>query len=252
LVRRDAMFGMMKVTLAFLVALSLSAVTPAHAQAEPVHVGFAEVGLGWGYAMSNAQFLEVNNGTLLAPPHASGLMFDVAAGYKITHGIFVIGDFQHASATSIQGSSGNGNTAQYSSAYNSITAGVRTALAVGPGELYADFALGIALPFETHSDGTFGMGGMGTTQTTSGYNTGLGGRAEMGYHYALNDRMYLGAGLRLEAFSTDNVGRTRVRTDQNGQTSTETYTTDPNGQGPSASALSVQDIRLRLAFGYRF
>jgi hypothetical protein len=242
-----------KMTIAVSVSLSLAATTAAHAQPAPVHKGFVEVGLGWGYAMSNAQFLEVNNGTLLEPPHASGLALDAGIGYQLVPGLSVIGDFQHASATSIQGSNGNGNTTQYSSSYNSITAGVRTAVTLGPGELYADFALGLALPFETHSDGTFGgMGGMGTVHTTTGYNTGLGGRAEMGYHYAINDRMYVGAGLRLEAFSTDNVGRTRTRTDQTGQTMVDTFTTDPNAQGPGASALSVQDFRLRLSFGYRF
>ena len=244
----------MKLTLVVLAMLCVAGTTGAHAQPAPVHKGFAEVGLGWGYAMSNAQFLEVNNGTLLAPPHANGPEIGVAGGYELVPGISIIGDFQHASATSIQGSGGNGSTAQYSSSYNSLTFGVRAAHPAGPGELYADFALGIALPFDTHTDGTFGGGGGGggTAHTTIGYNTGLGGRGEMGYHYAINDRMYLGAGLRLEAFSTDNVGRTRVRVDQNGQSQTDTYTTDPNAQGPTPSALSLQDLRLRISFGYRF
>jgi hypothetical protein len=244
----------MKLTITVFVSLSLAATTLVHAQPTHVNKGFVEAGLGWGGAMSNAQFLEVNNGTLLAPPHASGFMLAAAVGYQLAPGLYLIGDLQHAGATSILGTNDNGNTLQSSFAYNSITAGVRTAVGVGPGELYADFALGIALPFETHSDGTFTMGGMGggAQHVTIGYNAGLGGRGELGYHYPLNDRMYLGAGLRLEAFSTDNVGRTRTRTDQNGQTTVETYTTDPNAQGPGASAASVQDFRLRIAFGYRF
>lgn len=242
----------MKVTTLF-VSLLLAMTTLAHAQPAPVHKGFVEGALGWGYAMSNSQFLEVNNGTQLDPPHASGFSLGVAGGYQLVPGLSIIGDFQHGGTSSIQGSNGNGNTTQYSSSYNSLTAGVRSAIAVGPGELYADFALGFALPFDTHADGTFnGMGGGGALHTTTGYNTGLGGRGEMGYHYAINDRMYLGAGLRLEAFSTDNVGRTRTRVDQNGQSQVDTFTTDPNAQGPSASALSVQDLRLRVAFGYRF
>ncbi len=244
----------MKVNLVVLAVLGTAA-TGAHAQPAAVPKGFVEVGLGWGYAMSNAQFLEVNNGTLLAPPHASGLELDVGGGYQLVPGISIIGDFQHASATSIQGSGGNGSTAQYSTSYNSLTVGVRAAHPVGPGELYADFALGMAFPFDTHADGTFGGGGMGgggTAHVTIGYNTGFGARGEMGYHYAINDRLYVGAGLRLEAFSTDNVGRTRVRVDQNGQTETETYSTDPNAQGPTPSALSLQDLRLRLSVGYRF
>jgi hypothetical protein len=231
---------------------SLAATTLASAQPAPARKAFAEVGVGWGYAMSNAQFLEVNNGTALSAPHASGFLLDAGAGFQLVPGLYVIGDFQHANASSIQGSNGNGGSTQYSSSYNSISAGLRTALALGPGELYADFALGLALPFDTHSDGTFGMGGMGTQHVTVGYNTGLGGRAEMGYHYTINERMYVGAGLRLEAFSTDNVGRTRTRTDQNGQTTVDTFTTDPNAQGPSPSALSVQDFRLRVSLGYRF
>ncbi|MBV8760034.1 MAG: outer membrane beta-barrel protein [Deltaproteobacteria bacterium] len=242
----------MKVTL---VMFALATTTAAYAEPAPVHKGFVEGGAGWGYAMSNVQFLEVNNGTLLAPPHASGFELDVAGGYELVPGISIIGDLQHASATSIQGSGGNGATVQYSSSYNSLTVGVRTAHAVGSGELYADFAIGAAFPFDTHADGTFGGGGGGgggTAHLTVGYNSGFGGRGEMGYHFTLNDRMYLGAGLRLEAFSTDNVGRTRVRVDQNGQTTTETYTTDPTGQGPTPSALSVQDLRLRISFGYRF
>jgi hypothetical protein len=232
-----------------LLSVTLCWAQHADAQPAPTHKGFVELGLGYGYAMSTSPFIEVNNGTRLEPPHASGLNIDVGGGYQLVPGLSLIGDFQHARATSIEGTNDNGNTSRYSFNYNSLTLGLRAAVVLGPGELYTDFSLGLALPFKTEAEG---MGGGGSVSTTTGYNTGLGGRGEMGYHYAINDQMYAGAGLRLEAFSTDNVGRTRVRTDQNGQTETETYTTDPNAQGPSASALSLQDLRLRLMFGYRF
>lgn len=223
------------------------------AQAVEVRKGFVEAGLGWGYQMSNAQFIETSRGTKLEPLHESGLLLDVAGGYQLTPGLAVIGDLQHARASSIEGVNQDGDRTDYSTSQTGLAAGVRLAVAAGPGEVYSDFSLGVEFPFETHRDRTNANGS--TDHVTVGYNSALGARGEVGYHYGINDRLYIGVGLRLEAFSTDNVGRTRVRVDNNGQTDTTTYTTDPNAQGNNtdpAEALSVQDLRMRISVGFRF
>ncbi|MCX5746281.1 MAG: outer membrane beta-barrel protein [Proteobacteria bacterium] len=226
------------------------------ASAEPAAPGpskvFLEGGLAYGYGMSNAGFLEVDRGARLQGPRSSGAAVDLAGGYALVPNLFVFGDLQYAHASTITGQNRDGDTDEYGVSYTSVSVGLRTAVAIGPGEVYAQMSLGVVLPFETERDQRATNGD--TRTTTIGYNTGLGGRGEMGYHYALNDRMYLAAGLRLQAFATDNVGRERVRKDSpSGNVDREVYSTDPNANNAQqAEALSVQDMRIRLGFGYRF
>lgn len=211
---------------------------------------FVEGGLAYGYAMSNSEFLEVDNGTRLESPGSRGPAIDVAGGYALVPNLFIFGDLQYAHASSITGQDQDGDEEQFSVSYTSFSIGLRTAVPIGPGEVYAQMSLGLVLPFETEQDEQRANGE--SRHTTIGYNSGLGGRGEMGYHFALSDSMYLAAGLRLQAFATDNDGRARVRTEQpSGNVDREVYSRDPDANN-QAEALSVQDLRLRLGFGLRF
>lgn len=233
------------------VALAQPAATPVAAPA-PAHRGFIEGGLAYGYQMSNSQYVEVNNGTLLKGPSSQGVALDLAGGYALVPNVAIMADLQWAHASTRTGQNNDGDTEELSVSFTSLALGLRTTVPVGRGEVYAQLALGIVLPFETELDEN--RGGGETRNTTIGYNSGIGARGEMGYHFALNERMYLGAGLRLQAFATDNVGKQRVRTEQpSGQVERETYSTNPDGNNTrDAEALSLQDVRLRIGFGYRF
>ena len=154
--------------------------------------------------------------------------------------------------STITGQNDNGETQQYTVDYTSLGVGLRTSAPIGPGEVYAQLALGAVFPFETER--VQHMTNNESRTTTIGYNSGLGARGELGYHYQLNHRVYLLGGVRVQAFATDNVGRERVRVDQpSGNVDRETYSTDPNAPNTSrAEALSVQDLRLRIGVGVRF
>lgn len=234
-----------------LCVLALPSVALAQPAAAPAHRGFVEGGLAYGYQMSNSQYVEVNQGTLLQSPRRRGPALDLAGGYSLLPNLAIMGDVQWAHASQRQSQNNDGDTAELTLSFASIAIGVRITVPTGRGEVYAQLGLGISLPFETELDEN--RGGGETRNTTIGYNSGIGARSEMGYHVALNDRMYLAAGLRLQAFATDNVGKQRVRTDQpGGQVERETYSTNPDANNTrDAEALSLQDVSVRIGFGYR-
>ena len=239
-------------------AIVLWAAAPARAQtatappAAPAHKVFLEGSLAYGYGMSNTQFIEVNNGTRLDSPRNGGPAIDLAGGFAFVPNLAIFGDLQYASDSTRTGQNQDGDTEQFSDSYTSLGVGLRATVPLGHGEFYAQMALGMVFPFEIERDQHLANGD--SRVTTVGYNSGLGGRGEMGYHYALNDRMYLAGGVRVQAFATDNVGKERIRKDfPSGQVETDVFTTNPNGNNNrQAEALSVQDMRFRIGFGYRF
>ena len=241
--------GIYSSTLTAVIVMATAAT--ARAPAAPAK-GFVEVGLGYGYGMSTADFLEVDRGTQLDSPHSSGPALDLAGGYGFAQNLAVFADLQWAYASTITGEDDNGETQQYTVDYTSLGVGLRTTAPIGPGEVYAQLALGAVFPFETER--VEHMTNNESRTTTIGYNSGFGARGELGYHYRLNQRIYLLGGLRVQAFATDNVGRERVRVDQpSGNVDRETYSTDPNAPNSSrAEALSVQDLRLRIGVGVHF
>lgn len=248
----------MKPNLAFAFAVATLAVpaaaSTAHAQTAPRPArAFVEGGLGYGWALSTADFVEVDNGTRYHGPSASGVALDLTGGVRVAPGLFVVADVAWGQARTIEGVNQDGDTDRTKVSHVSLSVGARTALPVGPGRLYAQMSLGLVTPFDAVRTQEMANGESRTT--TVGYNTGTGGRAEMGYQVDVASKVYLGAGLRLETFATDNVGRTRVRVDQpSGNTETDTFTTDPDAGNNTrrAQALSLQDVRFRLDVGVRF
>lgn len=227
----------------------------AHAQSpavEPAYKVFVEGGLGYGYGMSNSQFVEINNGTKLDSPASRGPALDVAGGYMFLPNLAVYADVQFASASTITGQNDKGDRESLAISYSSLAVGLRTTVPVGPGEVYAQFALGFVLPFETERDRQQLNGD--SRNIVVGYNSGFGARGEMGYHYNVSDRLYIAGGLRLQGFATDNVGREQVRTDKpSGKVEREVFSTDPNANDTArAEALSVQALGIRIGIGYRF
>lgn len=236
-------------------ALLLWSASPASAQeaaSASASKAFVEGGLGYGYQMSTSDFIEVDRGNSLSSPSSSGPAIDVTGGYTLVPNLHVIGDLQYAYASTVTGQDNGGDEEQYSVSYASLSVGLRSTVPVGSGEVYAQMSLGFVLPFDTERDEQMANGD--SRNTTIGYNSGLGGRGEMGYHHKLNDKMYIAAGLRLQAFATDNTGNERVRTEQpSGNVDKEPYSTDPNANNSrDAEALSLQALRLRFGFGYRF
>jgi Outer membrane protein beta-barrel domain len=243
-----------KLTLSTVIGSSWFALTAAaaHAQSAPVapaHKVFVEGGLGYGYGMSNSQFIEINNGTKLDSPSSRGPALDLAGGYMFLSNLAVYADLQYASASTISGQNDNGDRESLAISYSSFALGLRTTVPAGPGEVYAQFALGFVLPFETERNRQELNGD--SRSIVIGYNSGFGARGD---HYNVNERLYIAGGLRLQGFATDNVGRDRVRTDKpSGNVEREVYSTDPNANNTArAEALSVQDLRIRLGVGYRF
>ena len=240
--------------IALVVLATAATAATAHAQPAPRPArGFVEGALGYGWAPTTSDFVEVDTGTRYHSPSASGPALDLTGGVRVAPGVAIIGDLAWAQAKTVEGVNQDSETDRTKVSYVSLALGARTALPVGPGRLYAQLSLGLVTPFDGVRTQDLG-GGMSRT-TTVGYNTGLGGRGEMGYQVDLTGRVYLGAGLRLSTFVTDNVGRTRVRVDQpSGDTQTDTFTTDPNAGNDTrrAQSLALQDIRLRISIGARF
>lgn len=223
----------------------------AHADAVSTRRGFAEGGLAYGWQMSNSQYIEVNNGARYDSPGASGPALDLAGGFAFVPNLAIVGDLQWASASTIKGLDRDGDRGRLSYSFTTLAIGLRTLVPIGPGEVYAQLGLGLVMPFETELDED--RGGGETRNTTVGYNSGLGARGEMGYHYPIGERMYLGAAFRVQAFATDNEGRERVRTDRpSGDVDRETYTLTNGNNTRPAEALSLQDFRVRVGFGFRF
>lgn len=231
----------------------LLAASQAHAQPAPRPArGFVEGGVAYGWGLSTSPFVEVDRGTRLDGPGASGPAIDLVAGYAPVPGLFVIGDLQWAHTSTIVGQNQDGDTDQSKVSHLSFAIGARLTRPLGRGELYGQLSLGMVTPFETERDQ---QNADGTSRTTTvGYNAGFGGRGEMGYHYDVSDRLFVAGGIRIQTFATDNVGRERVRVDQpGGQVERETYSTDPNANNTRrAEALSLQELRFRLGIGYRF
>lgn len=244
----------MRLSASICIAVCSLAATAAHAQPAPTEArGFVEGGLGYGWAPSSGPYVEVSNGTQLASASAQGPGLDLAAGVRVVPGLFVMVDLAWSSARTIEGEDQDGDTSRTKVSATSLAIGLRTTRPLGRGRLYADLALGMVLPFESVRSEHMANGESRTT--TIGYNTGTGARAEMGYQVPVSGGVYVGGGLRIEAFATDNIGRERVRVDQpSGDTETDTYTTDPDGGNGTrrAESVSLQDVRLRLDVGYRF
>jgi hypothetical protein len=213
--------------------------------------GFVEGGLGLGYAMSNGQYLEVANGTQLDSPRSSGPAIDIAGGYALIPNLAVVADLQAAWSSTRESQNDKGDIESSSSSYRSIAVGLRASVPAGAGEVYAQFEIGLALPFEIERNRARSNGE--TRNITTGFNSGAGARGEMGYHYNINERLYILGGLRLQAFATDNVGQQQVQIEQpSGKVETRTFGLDPNANNSErASALSVQDLRLRVGVGFR-
>ena len=145
--------------------------------------------------------------------------------------------------------------------YHTLTAGVRTGLALGGGRLYGELALGVVLPFDTVLEYDYaspmsqvGITGSGTK--IDNYNLGYGAHGEAGYQFPITSAAYIGSALRVQSFQSSNAGRTteydNFVTDF---AAPQAMTTDVNhatDSGATPVTYSVQDLRLLIDLGYRF
>ena len=226
---------------------------------------FVEVFGNWGVNFGQTSFVPDERPGTSKYPFASGFGGGAALGITVLPpwlSLFV--DWRYGSASTISGHLANALTNVHGEiSYHAFTLGLRMEHHAGIGSVYAQFAGGALLPFHTTIEQTYdpalaqiGITGQGRKQDD--YGAAYGAEAEMGYHFDLPARFYVGAGLRLAAFQSSNNGHDTTLTN---------FVTDFTAVPPVAvtatihhntvnaaipTTYSVQDIKLSVSVGYRF
>ncbi len=233
------------------------------AEPHPPTIGFVEAFGNWGVNFGQTDYVPDGRPFTTKYPFANGFGGGVTVGLIVLPDwMSVILDYRYAHTGTRTGSlNGVLSNVQGTLDSHSFTAGIRVENRLGPGSVYSEMALGTLLPFHTTIEleyvpglAAIGIAGKGTK--TDDYRYALGGHAELGYHYDLPLRLYVGLGIRIATFQGSNAGK---------RTTLENFVTDftapvpmttsfgHSTDGPIApTTYSVQDIRLNLSFGYRF
>jgi len=227
--------------------------------------GFVELFGNWGVNFGHTNFIPDGPPGKSKYPFASGFGGGVAVGATVVPdwlSIFV--DYRYGHTSTVSGKlTGALSDVQGFLSYHSFTAGVRIERRTWRGAAYAQLAAGALLPFHQTLEfdyapelAAIGITGEGTKKDHFG--VAYGAEAELGYHFDLRSRMYIGAGIRIAAFQASNNGR---------DTNLDNFVTDFMAVPPVAvttdihfnkhnglmpTTYSVQDIRLNISVGYQF
>jgi hypothetical protein len=226
---------------------------------------FVEVFGNWGVNFGQTPFVPDDRPGASKYPFASGFGGGAAVGITVLPpwlSLFV--DWRYGSASTISGHlNGALTNAHGEISYHAFTLGLRMERHAGIGSVYAQFAGGALLPFHTTIELTYDpalaqIGITGQGKERDDYGAAYGAEAEMGYHFDLPERFYVGAGIRLAAFQATNNGHDTTFTN---------FVTDFTAAPPVAvdatihhntinaatpTTYSVQDIKLSVSVGYRF
>jgi hypothetical protein len=239
--------------------------TPAGVEEPPPATGFVEIFGNWGVNFGVTDFLPDGAPSSREYPFASGFGGGAAVGIYVLPWLSILVDWRYAGTGTIHGHLNGALTDVHGTLkYQAITAGVRMEHRWGPGAAYAEFTGGALLPFHTtltfDYDPALALAGItGSGEMKERFGFARGARAEMGYHWDVRSRMYLGAGLQIGTFQATNNGRdtelTNFVTDFTVVPPVAVTTTIHHSKhvlGPTPTTYSVQDIRLNISLGYRF
>lgn len=243
--------------------------TPASATApaEPERParGFIEAVGTWGLNLGETEYVPDGPPGDTKHPFATGFGAGAKVGFAIgPKWLAVFGDYRYGHTSTRKGEATGALTkAQGSLNFHTITVGLRIEKRLGSGRIYADFGAGILLPYTTKVEfeyapelAAIGITGEGTMKDEFGI--GFGALGEMGYHFDVAPSAYIGLGLRVQSYQSNNNGK---------DTELENFVTDftalppvpvtttihHSADGPiPPTTNSVQDVRLQLSVGYRF
>lgn len=229
-------------------------------------LGFVEVFGNWGVNFGQTEFIPDGPPGTSKYPFASGFGGGVAVGINVLPSWFSIFiDYRYGQTRTVSGElTGALSTVHGELHYHTLTAGVRLERPAWRGAVYAQLAAGAMMPFHQTIEfeydpalAAIGITGTGTRKDHFGFARGA--EAEMGYHFDLPSRFYVGAGIRVATFQATNNGR-----DTNFDNFVLDFTARPpvavtsdihfnKHTGPNMpTTYSVQDIRLNISAGYRF
>jgi hypothetical protein len=227
------------------------------------HRGFVEIEGNWGVNLGQLPYVPDGPPGHTKHPFANGFGGGATVGVAVARRwLYVIVDYRYAHASPRDGSIFGVLTNIHGSLdFHTLTAGVRLEHRAGPGSLYSQMALGVVFPFHTTLRYTYapevaaiGLAGIGTD--VENYGVAIGGLGELGYHVALPSHFTIGAGLRIEAFESNNDERLSVLTNfvlNFAAPTPVTFVTNHTTSGPVPPiTYSIQDVRLQIALGYRF
>jgi hypothetical protein len=245
------------------VGAGLCAAAPAsRADPAPSRIGFVEVAGNYGLSFGEQEFVPTGTPGESENPLTNGFGFNATAGYTLSPGFDLIADYNYATATSRSGElTGVLDGVKGSIDYHTLTAGLRTSLELGAGQVYGELALGVVLPFDTtveyrYAEPMSAVGVVGTGVKTDNYNLGYGAHGEAGYQFPITSAAYVSSALRVQSFQSSNAGRTTEYENFVADfTAPQAITMDVNhatDSGATPVTYSVQDLRFLVDLGYRF
>lgn len=245
------------------VILSIPAATWAQTEEDVApSVATVEVMGGWGVQIGDTEYLPDGAATDYKFPFFSGFGGGATAGYLFLPDLAVIATYEYWWSQSVEGDIPDViDSVRGSVSYHTVILGLRLYRDLGPGRLRADMGIGIALPFSTEveydwGDGLAAAGITGTGTKTDDYGMGFGLAAQMGYEVDVGGPVFVGAGLQLRSFQSDNNGEETTLdnvADLAGMPPTAINATIDHGNGEAQpTTFSVQDIGIRIAVGARF
>lgn len=261
-------------TIAFVSLFLFAAAVPAAAQdgtAEATgqtvrpHVAFVEASGGYGFAFGEQEYVPNTDGSY-SNPLTNGFAVGFTAGWEFVPGLSLIGNWEYATAQSVDGEVTNAlDRVEGTIDYHTLALGLRWTRVLGPGRLYGELGAGVILPFETvvHYDYAAAMGTLPTPVVGAGemideYNLGFGAYGQLGYQWDLTRDLYVSAGLRVKSYQSDNDGKeTRFENfvpDMTAPQAVDTaikYDSDGALGTQPPRTYSAQDLRALIGVGFR-
>jgi hypothetical protein len=226
---------------------------------------FIELSGNWGVNLGQTSYVPNGAPGSSRHPFATGFGGGAKVGIAIAPDwLSIWGSYRYGHTSTRTGElMGALSKVQGTLSYHALTVGLRLEHRAGPGNFYADFGLGLLLPFHTTTTvdyvpelAAIGITGRSTMEEDFGW--ALGAEGEMGYHVDLGTELYLGAGLHVSTFQADDAGRDTILqnfvTDFTARPPAAVTATIHHGtHGPETpTTYSVQDVRALFAVGYRF
>jgi hypothetical protein len=246
------------------VLLSIPAMARAQSEREePRSHALVEVRGGWGVQIGETEYLPDGAATEYKYPFVSGWTIGGTAGWLFVRDVALIATYEYRTAALVDGDvPGVIDEVDGKITYHTAVLGVRLYRDAGPGRLRFDLGAGVVFPFETEREFDWGpalvpAGIRGTGTQTDEYSIGYGVAAQAGYELSVGGPLYLGLGLEVRSFQSDN---------NHEKTELENMVTDFAAVPPVAvnttieyedgaaqpRSYSVQEIGARVALGVRF
>lgn len=228
--------------------------------------GFIELTGGYDVQIGDIEYLPDGSPDDFKYPYVDGYFLGGTLGLNLKRGIALVGKYEYAQAWTPTGDiAGVLDEVQGEIDYHTATVGLRLSKQAGAGRVMVQFSAGIIFPFETKLEYTYGPalamlpeGAItGRGSRTENFSLGYGGHGMVGYEFPFTERIYLGLGIELSSFQSENKGETTVFenfvTDFEAERPIAIDATIEHGDGQARpETRAVQSARGHLSLGVRF